>query len=434
MNDVTVLALAGGAGSRFWPLSRDKILFPFCGRPLWEYSIRRILPKEAARLVVVTNKENNDSLQSMNVSIPVVTVIQDSPRGMADAVLTAKPFIQTQKLLILIADDLFDSSLPQQIIDYANKTGVFGVLPGWKVFQYFPGGYLELDREKIIGIKEKPDPNNVPSSYVNISGHYIANSSLLFSAIERSNEDLDIRYEAALTVLMREHEFRMVPYEGTFSSLKYPWHVLDTMDALLKEIKPYQGKHCDIRQHVVIEGLVYIGNNVKIFENTKIVGPAFIGDNTIIGNNNVIRHSMIGQNCVTGFNTDITRSYIGNSCWFHSNYIGDSVLEENVSMGSGSVLANLRLDEGEIFSWVKGKRINTRKRKLGAIIGSDVRIGVNTSIMPGVKIGHGSFVGAGITVFDDVPNTSFVWKKDELQIETNTKHITTDREAFKKQL
>ena len=41
---------------------------------------------------------------------------------------------------------------------------------------------------------------------------------------------------------------------------------------------------------------------------------------------------------MTGFNTDITRSYIGDNCWFHSNYIGDSVLEGNVSMGSGAAI------------------------------------------------------------------------------------------------
>ena len=73
---------------------------------------------------------------------------------------------------------------------------------------------------------------------------------------------------------------------------------------------------------------MYLGDNVKIFENSKIVGPCYIGDNTVIGNNNIIRQSQIGSGCVTGFNTDITRSYIGDNCWFHSNYIEIVSLKE----------------------------------------------------------------------------------------------------------
>ena len=188
----------------------------------------------------------------------------------------------------------------------------------------------------------------------------------------------------------------------------------------------------DIRNNVSIEGPVYLGDNVKIFENTKIVGPVYIGDNTIIGNNNIIRDSYIGKDCVTGFNTDITRSYIGDGCWFHSNYIGDSVLEGDVSLGSGSVVANLRLDEGIIGSLVKGKRITTGRNKLGACIGKHVRIGVNVSTMPGIKIGSDSMIGAGVVVDKDIPNTSFVVVRNTYDIKPNTRSISVgNRDQFK---
>ena len=205
---------------------------------------------------------------------------------------------------------------------------------------------------------------------------------------------------------MTKETFVMVVFEGSFASLKYPWNILDIMDILFQRLSPHQGKNVEIKSNVVIEGPVYISDNVKIFENSKIVGPCYIGANTIIGNNNIIRHSHIGANCVTGFNTDITRSYVGDNCWFHSNYVGDSVLEGDVSMGSGTVLANLRLDRGEIASVIGENRVNTKRTKLGAMIGINVRVGVNASIMPGVKIGSNSMVGAGLVVNHDIPNDS----------------------------
>jgi bifunctional UDP-N-acetylglucosamine pyrophosphorylase/glucosamine-1-phosphate N-acetyltransferase len=109
-------------------------------------------------------------------------------------------------------------------------------------------------------------------------------------------------------------------------------------------------------------------------------------------------------------------------------------LEENISMGSGSVLANLRLDEQGIYSHIKGERLMTDKNKLGAIIGKNVRIGVNTSVMPGVKIGPDSMIGAGLTISQDIPESSFVTGKTELTIEKNKKQVGSDREQFKSKL
>ncbi len=235
---------------------------------------------------------------------------------------------------------------------------------------------------------------------------------------------------------MQSQSFLMMPYKGDFASLKYPWHVLDVLDFLLKRIGEYRGKHVEVKSNVTIEGPVYIEDNVTICENTKIVGPCYIGKNTIIGNNNIIRASHIGADCITGFNTDITRSYVGDACWFHTNYIGDSVLEGNISMGSGGVLANLRLDEKDIYSMVKGERVNTRRNKLGAMIGKNVRIGVNTSIMPGVKIGSGSFIGSGIVLDKDVSENSFCTLRDENYVVTSnaTSMNEETREEFKKRL
>ena len=63
-------------------------------------------------------------------------------------------------------------------------------------------------------------------------------------------------------------------------------------------------------------------------------------------------------------------------------------------MGAGTKIANLRLDKRNIS--VAG--IDTKRRKLGAIIGDRVETGINASINIGSMIGNEALVGPGTTV------------------------------------
>ncbi len=429
---LVAIVLSGGAGNRFWPLSTNKIVFPFFGKSLIEHVLAASLPKEVSRVVMISSLNNDQQLKGLELSVPYMTVLQREPRGMADAILSAASELTGVSLLILNGDDVFSSELIRGVMATAQKTQASGVIPGWRPQKYFPGGYLKLSGEQVISIVEKPGAGREPSPYAVTLGHFIEDSDVFLHELRTTTSDQDDVYEKALTKLMTHGKFVMHPYEGEFASLKYPWHVLSVMDILLKSLSQHRGKNIDIKSNVVIEGPVYIDDGVRIFENSKITGPCYIGKNTIVGNNNIIRHSHLGSGCVTGFNTDITRSFIGDNCWFHSNYVGDSVIEGNVSLGSGTVLANLRLDEGEISSVVKNQREFTGKNKLGSVIGQGVRIGVNTSVMPGVKIGRNSLIGAGVVVLRDVPDHSFVAASTkEIVINKNRAELPASREEFR---
>lgn len=435
---LTAVVLAGGAASRFWPFTTSKSLFPFFGKTLFDFSVLATLPPEVDSVVIVSNNENKEAIKELRLPKPAVTVLQPQPLGMADAILSAGGELQNSQLLVIIADDVAHPALLGKVVSVAYKNkDAFAVLPGWKTPRYFPGGYLRVSGNRVVGIVEKPQSDNVPSPYVSISGHFIADSNLFLDELKRTKSGADDVYEQTLTMLAIRQKVLFTPYEGEFSSLKYPWNVLDTLAVLFATHgKSPKGKNVEIKSNVVIEGQVYLGDDVKIFENTKIIGPCFIGQGSIIGNNNIIRQSHIGAHSVTGFNTDITRSYIGDHCWFHSNYVGDSVVYSNVSMGSGAVLANLRLDDGEISSIVRGVKTPTGKTKLGAMIAPGVRIGVNASIMPGVKIGAGSYVGSGVVLDRDISEQSFVsLDKNSCSVSSNTKQKgSVSREAFKKAL
>ncbi|MCX6012843.1 MAG: DapH/DapD/GlmU-related protein, partial [Chloroflexi bacterium] len=102
-------------------------------------------------------------------------------------------------------------------------------------------------------------------------------------------------------------------------------------------------------------------------------------------------------------------SYIDDDCWLHSNYIGDSIIGKGCNFGAGTVTANLRFDNRNIMVRVKSDIINTNLDKLGVIMGAGCKTGVNASIMPGVRIGNHSTIGANVSLTRDLePNKMII--------------------------
>ena len=79
----------------------------------------------------------------------------------------------------------------------------------------------------------------------------------------------------------------------------------------------------------------------------------------------------------------------------HFNYVGDSIIGNDVNLGAGTICANLRLDEGEVFingRTPKREPIPTGRQKLGAIIGDGTRTSCNLVLNPGTLLPRGSAV------------------------------------------
>ena len=144
---------------------------------------------------------------------------------------------------------------------------------------------------------------------------------------------------------------------------------------------------------MILKGAVVIGKNTVVKSGSYIEGPVIIGDDCSIGPNCYIRPSTtIGNDCHIGAAVEVKNSIIMNGTDVpHLSYIGDSVIGEGCNLGAGTKIANLRLDKKDI--WVAG--INTRRRKLGAIIGDRVETGINASINVGSLIGNDTFIGPG---------------------------------------
>jgi len=416
--------LCGGRGKRMFPITEDKFLLDFLGKPLLEHQIKVACDAGLSHFVIIGNPENTAKIEQITKKIPGVKVdlaLQKESSGIADALKSAEPFLHGQ-LLVINPNDVFSSSAYTKIISEAEKATASSYILGYQVHQYFPGGYLQANSQnELLHIVEKPNPGEEPSNLVNILIHCHTKTEELLSYIETVQTTRDDVYECALDNMVKAGlKIKVVPYSDFWAPIKYPWHIFKVMEYFLDNAQRYIASSARISGKATIEGNVILSDNVRVLENAVIRGPVYIGANSIIGNNALVRdYSHIGSSSVIGYSTEVKHSYIGDNCWFHSNYIGDSIVDDNCSLGAGTVLANFRLDEGNIQIKVGNSLVDTGHDKLGAIMGRGCRVGVNASLMPGVRVGPDSFVGPQICLREDLRANKTALLESRYQIEDN---------------
>jgi len=421
---VKAVFLCGGRGKRMCPIAEDKFLLDFLGKSLLEHQIKIACEAGLSHFVIIGNPENIAKIEQITKKIPGVKVdlaLQKESSGIADALKSAQPFLHGQ-LVVINPNDVFSSPAYTKIITEAEKAPASSYILGYQVQKYFPGGYLQVNSQnELLHIVEKPNPGEEPSNLVNILIHCHNNSEELLRYIETVQTTRDDVYECALDNMVKGgHKIKVVPYNDFWAPIKYPWHIFKVMEYFLDNAQPYIAPSARISEKANIEGKVILSDNVKVLENAVIRGPVYIGANSIIGNNALVRdYSHIGSNSVIGYSTEVKHSYIGDNCWFHSNYIGDSIVDDNCSLGAGTVLANFRLDEGYIQIKVGDSLVDTGYDKLGAIMGRGCRVGVNASLMPGVRVGPDSFVGPQVCLREDLGANKMVLLESRHQIEDN---------------
>ena len=130
----------------------------------------------------------------------------------------------------------------------------------------------------------------------------------------------------------------------------------------------------------------------------KIIGPTYIGDNSLIGDYSFVRLSSIEANSTVGANTEVVRSIIMENSSLHFGYLADSIVGQNVKIGAGLITANKRLDRENIKTKIKAEMMSTNLRALGTIIGHGANLGIRVNTMPGVMIAAYSKIMPGSVV------------------------------------
>jgi len=154
----------------------------------------------------------------------------------------------------------------------------------------------------------------------------------------------------------------------------------------------FADRDIEIRGGVVIESGAFVKGPTIVAERTEVRQGAYIrGD------------CYFGRGCVVGHTTEVKHSiFLDGAKAGHFAYIGDSILGNCVNLGAGTKLANLRLDGKNVVLKCGADRVDTNRRKLGAILGDSVQTGCNSVTNPGTILGMNSMVAPNATVLPGV--------------------------------
>ena len=189
------------------------------------------------------------------------------------------------------------------------------------------------------------------------------------------------------------------------SDYTYPWEAL----AGIKEMVIALGNTLDGELYDKVGENVWISKSAKIYPNNCIEGPCIIGHNTEVRPGAFIRGSvLVGENCVVGNSTELKNCILFDNVQVpHYNYVGDSILGYKSHMGAGSITSNVKSDKTlVVIKSGDGEKIETGRKKVGAMLGDFVEVGCGSVLNPGTVVGRESSVYPLSSVRGVVPEGS----------------------------
>jgi len=199
-----------------------------------------------------------------------------------------------------------------------------------------------------------------------------------------------------------------------FWQINYLWNLLDANQVLINYIE--ERKNGAIEKGATIIGKVAIGEGTRIRAGSYLEGPLVVGKNCDIGPNCYLRKGVsLGNKVKIGNACELKNTIVFEGAHIaHLSYVGDSIIGKDCNFGAGTITGNLRLDDKTVKIEVDGKVTTTGRRKIGVIMGDNVKTAINVYFMPGVIVGNNSAIGTGVIVSRNIASNLFVHINQEI--------------------
>ncbi len=412
--------IAAGESSRFWPMNKwHKSIAYIMGKPIIWHTAQGLANAGIKEIIIVQAPDRKIESELKKWSVKGAKIryeIQDKPIGTGDAILRAKKWIK-ERFVALNAEH-FDIEVYGKKI-FSIKEGV--ALTCGKTDMPWLYGILSVKGNRVVSLVEKPEKGKEPSN-LKLWGMHILTPEFLDQLEKEPRHPHSLIL--ALSKFAQNNIVRFTELkDGEFITLKFPWHIFGVRDFIFKKyLKKKIEKGAIVAKSAILKGDVYISKGARIQEYSIIEGPCFIGQNAIIGKRNVIRGPVnIEENVHTGANMEIKNCVVESDNHFHSGYAGDSFIGASCRFGAGFISANRRIDRKNIFSVVKGEKVDTGRTYFGFACGPNVKFGVHCDTMPGVLIGADCVIGPGATVKSNLEENKILRTISKQAVEENKK-------------
>jgi len=177
------IILAGGSGTRLYPitLAVSKQLIPIYDKPMIYYPISTLISAGINEILVISTPDDLPRFEQLlgdgsQIGCKFSYKVQEEPRGLADAYIVGAEFIGSDKVAMILGDNIFyGSQMDDQLKGYTDVDGAVGFAAHVNDPQRY--GVYEFDKDmNVLSIIEKPE--HPKSNYAN-SGLYFCDNEVV---------------------------------------------------------------------------------------------------------------------------------------------------------------------------------------------------------------------------------------------------------------
>lgn len=226
------VVLAGGKGSRLYPLTRvtNKHLLPVYDRPMVYYPIQTLVDACIKDIIIVTGGQNSGDflrLLSNGKDFDLQRIhytYQEGEGGIADALRLAEPFVEGEKICVVLGDNIIENNVIEAKDTFEKQEkGAHIILKEVPDPERF--GCPEISDGRILRIEEKP---RTPKSKYAVTGIYFYDPTV-FEKISRTSPSW--RNELEITDV---NNMYLEEKTLTYSILDGWWTDAGTFESLLR--------------------------------------------------------------------------------------------------------------------------------------------------------------------------------------------------------
>lgn len=177
------IILAGGSGTRLYPITKaiSKQLMPIYDKPMIYYPLSILMMAGINEILIITTPEDQAGFKRLlgdgsQVGCRFEYVVQEVPNGLAQAFVLGTNFIGTDKVALVLGDNIFyGSGLGRQLQALNDING--GYVFAYEVSDPERYGVVEFDADyNVLSIEEKPQQ---PKSHYAVPGLYFYDNSVV---------------------------------------------------------------------------------------------------------------------------------------------------------------------------------------------------------------------------------------------------------------
>ncbi|MGY6744547.1 MAG: sugar phosphate nucleotidyltransferase [Cecembia sp.] len=443
----TAIILSAGKGSKMWPYAqiRPKSLIPISNKPILIHQIELLKGAGFKHILVAVNQHEQAYRYALR-NVEDVEIIQvGETEGNAQSLLLCLKKIERKRFLVMYGDVWVEKpDFDRFLIASTGPSALLLKHP--ETSRNYIGCNLHEDGtiKEIIGHSRSETSHHFLAFILEQEIiPFLTKVSPIFPSVEVGMMPPDeVFLEAALVDWMNKgNKLQGFVCNLPAFDLDKPWHILqanyqNNREICTQIVENLLNEGAEIDPSAKIDGFVRLGRNSKIGKNVIIEGNVWVGDHTEIKAGAILKgNNVIGDHCEIGYYCYIEAgSTIGHRCKvLHaaelSGVIFDGVylyhymeiagiVGGNTDIGAGTVCGSLRFDDSLSDQRVKGRRENVEGQDFAnaCYIGDFARTGVNSILLPGVKIGARSIVGPGVVLSEDLQDGKIIFLKQETVI------------------